>query len=172
MSRVFLVGFMGAGKSRVGEALAHHLGCRFVDLDERLSGRFNMSIPSVFETHGEVAFRAAEREELTVCAGLSNVVVATGGGAFCSDENRGIIHSSNTVSVFLDVPWPVLRERLDNDHSDRPLYDNAEMAHALYKERLPDYRRAQVTVFLGGSETPEEAAQEIAQAIQEAPCAT
>ena len=172
MSRVFLVGFLGAGKSSVGEALAHPLDSRFVDLDERLCGRFGMSIASVFETHGEAAFRAAEREELTVCAGLSDVVVATGGGAFCDDENRGIIHSSNAVSVFLDVPWPVLRERLDNDHSGRPLYDSADVAHALYEERLPHYRRAQMTVFLEGSETPAEAAREIVQALQEAPCAT
>jgi shikimate kinase len=163
---------MAAGKSSVGEALGRHLGYRFVDLDERLSRRFGMSIASVFETHGEAAFRAAEREELTVCAGLSDVVVATGGGAFCDDENRRIMHAPNAVSVFLDVPWPVLRKRLDHDHTGRPLYDDAALAQTLFEKRLPHYRRAQVTVFLEGSETPAEVAREIVQTLQEAPCAT
>lgn len=172
MSNIFLVGFMGAGKSSVGEALGHHLGYRFVDLDERLSRRFGMSIASVFETRGEAAFRAAEREELATCAELTDAVVATGGGAFCDDENRRIIHSSNALSVFLDVPWPVLRDRLDRDQTERPLYDSATLAHALFEERLPKYRRAQMTVALDGSETAAEVAREIVQALQEAPCAT
>ena len=172
MRNVFLVGFMGAGKSSVGEALGRHLDYRFVDLDERLSGRFGMSLSSVFESHGEAAFRAAEREELAACAGLEGVVVATGGGAFCDDENRRIIHSSNAVSVFLDVAWPVLRERLEKDHTGRPMYDSAGLAHALYEERLPQYRQASVTVALGGSETPADVAREIVLALQEAPCAT
>ena len=100
------------------------------------------------------------------------MVVATGGGAFCDDENRRLIHSSNSVSVFLDVPWPVLRERLDQDHTGRPLYVSAATARALFAERLPHYRRAQITVALEGSEKPAEVAREIAQALQETPCAT
>jgi len=172
MSNIFLVGFMGAGKSSVGEALGHHLGYRFVDLDDRLSKRFGMSISSVFEAHGEAAFRAAEREELAVCAGLEDVVVATGGGAFCDDENRKIIHSSDAVSVFLDVPWPVLQERLEKDHMGRPMYDNAPRVRALFEERLPHYRRAVVTTVLEGSEVPAEVARLIVRTLQEAPCAT
>ena len=172
MPKVFLVGFMGAGKSSVGEALGLHLDSLFVDLDDRLSERFQASIPDVFERHGEAAFRAAEREELAVCAGLHNVVVATGGGAFCDDENRTIIHSSGGVSVFLDLPWQVLRERLEGDHTDRPMYDSAARAQALFEERLPHYRRAVVTAFLDGTEAPGEVVDQVVQALQEAPCAT
>jgi shikimate kinase len=172
MSNVFLVGFMGSGKSSVGRALAQRLGLQVVDLDERLIQRFGVPIPEIFDAHGEPAFRAAEREELVRCCGLDDLVVATGGGAFCDGENRRIIHSSGGVSVFIDVPWPVLQDRLQADHSDRPMYSGAESALRLFEERLPHYRQADVIAALDGGESPDEAADRIAQALQGAPCAT
>jgi shikimate kinase len=172
MPRIFLVGFMGAGKSSVGEALAARLGYRFIDLDVEISARLGAAIPEIFDHHGEAAFRAVEREELARCAELTDVVVATGGGAFCSQANRNIIHGRGCVSVFLELPWEELEKRLASDHRERPKYDDAEQARRLYDERLPDYRRAMATVLLGGLESADEVAERVVAKLGEVSCVT
>jgi len=171
MPRVFLVGFMGAGKSSIGAALADRLGLRFVDLDEEISRRHGAPIPEIFARCGEAAFRTAESDELARCAELDDVVVATGGGAFCSEANREVIHRGGCVSVFLDLPWAVLRQRLTHDQSERPMYDNTNQARQLFEERLPHYRRALVRVSLAGDEDPDEVAGRVVETLREAPCA-
>jgi shikimate kinase len=172
MRSVFLVGFMGAGKSSVGAALAVRLGYRFIDLDEEISGRFGATIPEVFRHQGEAAFRAVEGEELARCADLTDVVVATGGGAFCIEANRQIIHDGEGVSVYLELPWEELGKRLEADHLERPKYDDVDQARRLYEERLPHYRRAMVTVSLEGLESSDEIAERILRKLGEASCAT
>ena len=172
MRNVFLVGFMGAGKSLVGAALAARRGHRFIDLDERLRERFEASIPEIFAVHGEGVFRAAETDELARCADEQGVVVATGGGTFCIGANREIISGSKGVSVYLDLPWEELDRRLAVDNSGRPKYDDREQARSLYEERQPEYRRADVVIALKGSENPDEVADKILEALREvAPCA-
>lgn len=172
MHSVFLVGFMGAGKSSVGAALAARLGCRFIDLDHEVGARFGAAIPEIFERYGEAAFRAAEREELVHCVDLPDVVVATGGGAFCDEVNQRIIHDRGGVSVYLELPWEVLERRLAADHHERPKYNHADQARQLFEMRLQHYRRAKVTVSLGGRESSEAIAESILSRLQEASCAT
>jgi shikimate kinase len=170
MSNIFLVGFMGAGKTSVGQALAERLDYQFLDLDERLSARFGMTINEVFQDHGEGVFREAEAEELHQAADLERCVVATGGGAFCSEINRLAIAGSGGVSVFLDVPWEVLRSRLQGATSDRPMFGDAISARGLFDRRLPCYRQATLTVGVTEHEKPEETAERIREALQEVPC--
>jgi shikimate kinase len=173
MHRIFLVGFMGAGKTSVGEALAKQLSIRFVDLDESLCRRFGMTISEVFERHGEPAFRTTETEELAAAASLEEgSVVATGGGAFCREENRRLIEAAGGISVYLHLPWDVLRRRLESDHDGRPMYSDRERAYQLWSERQPHYRLATLTVELTGEERPDEVAEIVAEALREAPCAT
>lgn len=172
MRSIFLVGFMGAGKSSIGAAVAGRIGYRFVDLDQEISTRLGAPITEIFADRGQAAFRVAEHDELARVAGLENVVVATGGGAFCDPINRDLIHRSGGVSVFLDLPREELLERLAAENSDRPMYDDADQARRLFEERLPEYRRAMVRVPLTGSENPSEAAELVINALQEAPCAT
>ena len=144
MVNIYLVGFMGAGKTSLGRQLARHLDARFLDLDHELSRSFGCSIPEVFERSGEAAFRAAETDLLRKLSAKSGLVVATGGGAFSTDGNRRIIEESGGVSVFLDVPWdraattPRTRQRRSTRVPD------AEQARRLFEERLPHYRRATV----------------------------
>jgi shikimate kinase len=171
MRSVFLVGYMGAGKSSVGAAVADRLGLRFIDLDDEISRRLGVPIPEIFTSRGEAAFRAAESAELARCAALDDVVVATGGGAFCSAANREAMHGAGSVSVFLDLPWAVLQERLARDNSDRPMYDDTNQARQLFEERLPHYRRALVQVSLVGDEDPDEVAGRVVEALRETPCA-
>ena len=171
MCSIFLIGFMGAGKTSVGEVLAERLGYRFIDLDQRLCESFGTTIPEVFESHGEEAFREAEREELVRCADGQKLVVATGGGAFCSQANREIIRASGGLSVFLDLPWEALDARLAGDHAGRPKYGDAGQAHRLLENCLPDYRQATMVVELVGTESAEEAADLVMAVLEEAPCA-
>ena len=161
MSNIYLVGFMGAGKSSVGAALAARVGHRFIDLDERLGERFGVSIPEVFAVHGEGIFRAAETDELIRCADEQDTVVATGGGAFCVGANREIISGSEGVSVYLDLPWEELDRRLAADNGGRPMYDDAEQARSLFENRRPEYLRADVVIALEGSEIPDEVAKRV-----------
>ncbi|MBO5719000.1 MAG: AAA family ATPase, partial [Bacteroidales bacterium] len=79
MKTIFLVGYMGCGKSSLGRALAEQLGCEFIDLDNYIEQQAQQTIPSLFETRGEEAFRLLERSCLAEMAGRQNVVVATGG---------------------------------------------------------------------------------------------
>lgn len=172
MRCVFLVGFMGAGKSSVGAALAARLGSRFVDLDEEIASSLGAPIPEIFAGRGEAAFREAESETLTLVAKLDDVVVATGGGAFCSDDNRKSIHASGGISVFLDLPWTELQHRLARDHSDRPMYDSAGQAQGLFDSRRPHYLQAMVRIVVDGTEDPDDVAGRVVDALQEVPCAT
>lgn len=172
MVNIYLVGFMGAGKTSVGEALAGRLGARFLDLDDLLRQRFGCPIAEVFDTHGEGVFRAAETEELLRVARQEGLVVATGGGAFSSEANRKSISDSGGISVFLDPPWEIVQRRLEEDNAGRPMYAGSGQARSLYDERMPHYRRATVTVSLAGHETPAEVADTIADAVREATCAT
>ena len=172
MSNIYLVGFMGAGKTSVGAALAARLGYDFLDLDERLSERFGAPICEVFSDCGEEAFRVAETEELDRSTAFERCVVATGGGTFCSEANREIIFGAGGIAVFLDAPWEVLRRRLPGENVDRPKFGDAERAQLLLSRRLPHYRKATVTVATTADETPARTAARVADVLREAACAT
>jgi len=172
MSNVYLVGFMGAGKTSVGAALAAHLGYGFLDLDERLSERFGAPIREIFDDSGEEIFRVAETEELSRSTDLERVVVATGGGTFCSEANREIIFGAGGVSVFLDAPWEELCRRLPGENLDRPMFGDEEMARLLLSRRMSHYRQATLTVAVKADDTPLQTASRVVEALREAPCAT
>lgn len=166
MTNVYLVGFMASGKSSVGAALAGLLDWQFEDLDARLCRRFDTSIAEVFARVGEATFRAAETEALRATARQTGLVVATGGGAFCCGTNRRIMADAGRT-VFLDVPWAVLAGRLAGSEHERPLHRGVDASRRLLERRLPCYLQAEITVSLDGSETPQEAAELVADALGE-----
>lgn len=169
---MYLVGFMGAGKSALGKLLAARLGFAFLDLDAHLVERFGMAIREVFERLGEERFRAAEREALRWTTTLERTVVATGGGAFCSLANRDLIRAAGGRSVFLDLPWAALADRLQGDQSERPKFGGLEAAHRLYQERRPHYLEATVIVRLDGTEPEDAVLERILELTAGAACAT
>lgn len=172
MSNLYLVGFMGAGKSRIGSALAREIGYEFLDLDERLEEELRMSIREVFDRFGEAYFRVAERQVLQWSTGLDDTVVATGGGAFCSPANREVIHAAGGRSIFLDVPFEVLAQRVQIDQTERPKFVSLDEAENLYSERRPHYLQATWSVLLNGSESPNDVARRIVGVMAGAACAT
>ncbi len=159
--RIFLVGFMGSGKSTIGRALARRLGMLFWDLDARIEAGLRMSVAELFARHGEAAFRQAESRHLAACAGLTEVVVAAGGGTFCSEENRAAIMRLG-VSVFLDAPWGEIVRRLPGKREERPLFASLAQARSLYLARLTFYRMADLQVSPEEGEDAEALAARIA----------
>ena len=145
---IFLVGFMGSGKSTVGRALADELGWGFVDLDEDIEKREGMAISQIFDTRGEAEFRKAEtaalRERVRLIERGKPFVVALGGGAFLSDENFEIV-SNNGVSVWLDCPFSMVERRLAG-FEHRPLARDPEKLRELFAVRRAGYARADYSV--------------------------
>jgi len=159
MDTIFLVGFMGAGKTTIGEKLAHILKVPFFDLDLEIEKSQKKSIPTIFKEDGENTFRQYETEELRKIP-TKNAVVSTGGGIVSKDEN---IHYllKNGVVVYLDAPIEVIYSRVSND-SNRP---NAHQKtknelELLFKKRLPYYEKAHLTIHTSGK-IPDEIIMEI-----------
>lgn len=141
---IFLVGFMGSGKSTVGQLLAERLGWEFVDLDDEIARRQGVTISEIFEQSGEPFFRDLEHRALVeqaelVAAGRPRVV-ALGGGTFAVARNREQVESAG-VSVWLDCPVTELWARVSG-HDHRPLAQDRARFEALYEERRPAYGRA------------------------------
>ncbi len=164
--RVFLVGFMGCGKSAVGRVLAGTLGVPFVDLDAVITEVMGATIAEVFSRHGEAFFRKEETRQLAKVSGLPRVVVATGGGTFCSSRNREIIEGACGVTVFLDVEWSALLARLPGKNLDRPKFRSPEEARLLMERRRPSYEMAAIHLRLTGEESPEEVARRVLERME------
>ncbi len=152
---LFIVGFMGAGKSTVGRALARHLGWRFADLDEDIASREQMSIPEIFEKRGETEFRRAEQDALQrrindVSRGVP-WVIAVGGGCFAQSENLDLIQNHG-VTIWLDAPLEMLRSRVGGANN-RPLARDPVKFEELFHERRPCYAKAdyRIPIDAGGS---------------------
>lgn len=165
---VFLVGFMGAGKTAVGGTLSQRLGWQFEDLDERIQSREAQTIEQIFRLAGEAGFRIVEHEtirELLASLGPSNRVVALGGGAFVQPENAALLRKAGFPIVFLDAPVEELWRRCQQQMVERPLRQNWEQFRDLYQTRRPHYLAAVLHVETAGKEV-ETVAAEIAHALR------
>jgi shikimate kinase len=142
---VFLVGFMGAGKTSVGRSLSRRLGWIFEDLDDRIQTRTGRSIAELFRDLGEGEFRrletAALRELLNELS-RGPRVVALGGGAFAQSENAGLIESTGARVIFLDGPADELFRRCEQEQRTRPLLQDANQFRELYERRRSSYLKA------------------------------
>ena len=143
---VILVGFMGAGKSSVGRLLARRLGRCFVETDDMIVAREGCSIPTIFATHGEEYFRAAEAEAVRLLALKRGDVIATGGGLPCREGMPEALRELGTV-VWLAGDLASLYARAQRA-GERPMLAGRTWAdvEALYRAREPFYRRADLTV--------------------------
>ena len=173
-ARIFLVGFMGAGKSTIGPLLARRLSWNFVDADAYLERSIGKSIADIFLEHGEPYFRQLESAILAELAEHDQLVLALGGGIVESEENRRLMSSSaNTCMIFLDAPLEVLVRRCDDSSGSgfRPLLIERECLASRYRARLPLYRQAHITVPTDGL-TPEAVADLIFDRLQDTSVAT
>jgi shikimate kinase len=150
---VFLVGFMGAGKSSVGRALSLRLGWGFEDLDDRIQAREGRSVGQIFRESGESGFRRVEADavrELIGELGSSPRVVGLGGGAFVQPENAALLAQTHAPIVFLDAPADELFRRCQQEQVERPLLQDRERFRQLYEARRPGYMTGTVRVETTG----------------------
>ena len=166
---IFLVGFMGAGKTSVGRALAEKLAWDFEDLDTRIEARERLTVAEIFRKHGESGFREREHVALRTLLeehdSTSPIVVALGGGAFVQPENMSLLSLAERPSVFLDTPVEDLWERCKAPgEPERPLRTVPVQFRALHERRLAHYEQAAIRIETAGK-TIQQIAEEIVQIL-------
>ena len=145
--KIYLVGFMAAGKTSLARELGRRLDWRVEDIDDRIESKERLPVASIFATHGEAHFRAVERAVVQELLAPRHVVVATGGGTFVEPESRALIKADGAV-FWIDVPMAQLVARLPLDGS-RPLATSRQQFEELFHARRLAY--AQAHVRLDGS---------------------
>jgi shikimate kinase len=172
VNSVFLVGFMGAGKTSVGRALGQRLNWIFEDLDDRIQSREGRTVAEIFQDSGETEFRRAEhaalQHVLQELRGGGARIVALGGGAFVQKENATLLKAFSAPTVFLDAPIEELWQRCCTQASEtgaeRPLLRSVEQFRKLYETRRNSYRKAALKVQTG-KRTVESISAEIEQKL-------
>jgi shikimate kinase len=142
--KLYLVGFMGAGKTSVGRALGRRMGWRFDDIDHQIEAREHQRVAEIFARQGESYFRSVERAVLLDLLPQRHAVVATGGGTFVDPENRATMLSDGAVA-WLDVPLERVIERVPAD-GRRPLAADRVQMEQLYARRRAAYSQAHVRI--------------------------
>jgi shikimate kinase len=152
--RVFLVGFMCSGKSRIGRELAERMGLRHIDIDRMIEQRIGPITPW-FQKNGEAAFRDLEKKVLADLLTTERVVISTGGGTPMEFDNMKRMLAAGTV-VYLDVPFDELMPRVEQKGGDRPMLFGLtgaalkERVEELLAARMPVYQQAQMRVRASG----------------------
>lgn len=137
MKRIFLIGYMGAGKTTVGRKLAKEMNLSFIDLDLYIEGRYHRSIRQLFAERGEEAFRDIEKRLLYEVAEFEDVLVSTGGGTPCFFDNMEFMNMAGTT-IYLKVSVDELASRLESCKQTRPVLQNrsGEELRSFIKENL------------------------------------
>ncbi|MBO4874260.1 MAG: shikimate kinase [Bacteroidales bacterium] len=155
--RIFLVGFMGAGKSVIGRRLAKSLDLSFYDLDEEIESRYKMSVSSIFQKYDEACFRKLETTVLESFSEKDKFVLSCGGGTPCFGNNMELMNSLGTT-IYIKVQTEELSSRISASYHKRPLTEgksDAELADyvaATLKAREPFYAKSKITVDATGTD--------------------
>lgn len=162
---IFLCGFMGCGKSTIGQILAKKSGCGFCDTDELIVKNQGMTIPEIFSQKGEPYFRTVEAETVKSLCGKSTVV-ACGGGAMQNFETAETVRNNGGIIVYLNVPFEVCYDRIKDD-TNRPIVMNntKEQLEEIYNNRRDIYMKNS-TVMVEAVGSPAEIAGSIIEIIR------
>jgi len=163
---VFLVGFMGAGKTTVGKILADKTRYEYLDADKVIEKRAGATITQIFSEHGEPYFRDLESESLEELAKNGNQVIATGGGVIQRDRNWDAM-KKNGITIYLKASVETIWDRIKDD-TTRPLLqveDPLETARDLLNNRTPMYEKADI-IFITDDFSPEQIADEILELLK------
>lgn len=163
---IYLVGFMGSGKSTVGPLVAQKTGRPFYDLDKLIEEKKEMTISNIFESRGEQFFRELESQCLYEAQSLTPYVMALGGGAFQSEVNRKLL-AKQGLTVWIKAPFDLIKERCSKK-THRPLAKDPMRLKTLFDLRKKHYRTAdiQVNVML---KSPQQICDEILQELATLP---
>lgn len=148
--KIFLIGFMGCGKTTLGKKLASKTGFQFIDLDKLIEEAAGKTIPQYFAEHGETAFRELERDVLQSASYHENAIIATGGGAPCYFDNMEWMNKAG-LTVYISLPAAALASRLEKAEEVRPVLKDHKGAALVQfiagklEEREPFYSKAKIT---------------------------
>ena len=159
---IVLCGFMGSGKSTIGNLLSKKMGMAFIDLDAYIEKKENKSVSQIFADSGEEYFRQLEKNAVKELAYKKSVILATGGGTLTFRENVDILKNADNKIILLDLPVEVVAQRLKND-TKRPLLnrpDKETVMRELYEKRLPVYKNA-ADIVVNASNSPMQVCMEI-----------
>jgi shikimate kinase len=166
--RIFLIGFMGAGKTSVGRVLAARLGWKFTDLDNIIETREQQTVAAIFATRGEAAFRKAESAALADLLrdklASPSQVIALGGGTFVQPENRAALEQAGATTILLEAPLEELQRRCQGAGNARPLAGDVVTFQELFAARQSAYALARHRVDTMGKSV-EQVAEEIEQQV-------
>ena len=146
-TRIFLIGFMGSGKSTLGAQLARLVGYQFIDMDYMIEETAEMSIPEIFNDHGEEVFRKWEYDILNELCRREKLVISTGGGAPCHSNMMDLMNTHGTT-IYLKLSPEALKTRLIQSSTERPLImgksepELLDFIKSLLEEREKFYNRA------------------------------
>lgn len=158
---IILCGFMGCGKSTIGNLLSKKTGMSFIDLDSYIEQKENKTVAEIFADNGEDYFRQLERDASKELSQKKSLVIATGGGTLTFQENVDAFKTSGKI-VLLDVPVEVVSERLQGD-TTRPLLNRPDKEQAmreLYEKRMPLYQSA-ADIVVNAANSPLQVCMEI-----------
>jgi len=153
-NRIYLVGYMGSGKTTVGRSLAQKLGFQFIDIDLFIENRYRKTISDIFFEKGEETFRIMEHKALEELSLFENVVISTGGGAPCFHNNMDLMNKTG-FTVYLKVKPEELVKRLKNGQNKRPLLKDKTADEMLFfiaenlNKRNPYYSQAEYILDAG-----------------------
>lgn len=150
---IYLIGYMGSGKSTIGFLLANKLKWSFFDLDEIIENENKCKIYQIFDRYGENYFREIESKVLLEVSKKNEAVISAGGGVILKEENRKIIKQTG-ISIWLKWELPNLIKNIKADESLRPLYKDEETFKLLYQKREKFYEEADIVIKCDGR-TPE-----------------
>lgn len=156
---IYLLGFMGSGKSTAGALLARQFGWPFIDLDSTIEAGQGVSIRAIFENAGEPFFRQIERAALTEASKTEPAVISLGGGTWIQKANMEFVRATGGATIWLECGLEELRRRCASVQN-RPLFKDPESFAQLYNDRVPYYRLAEHHVATEGL-TPDEVVQKI-----------
>lgn len=148
---VYIIGFMGSGKTTAGKRLASLLGWSFIDLDKKIEEHTGKKIPEIFSQNGENYFRGIEAQLLRKLKSSSSTVISTGGGTPCYGDNMDFL-TENGLTVYLKLTPAELKSRLSESKSERPLIKNLDQENlkTFIEEKLADrekwYSRSDIIV--------------------------
>ena len=159
---IVLCGFMGSGKSTIGNLLSKKMGMAFIDLDAYIEKKENKSVSQIFADSGEEYFRQLEKNAVKELAYKKSVILATGGGTLTFRENVDVLRNADNKIILLDLPVEVVEQRLQGD-TKRPLLnrpDKEKVMRELYEKRLPLYRNA-ADIVVNAANSPMQVCMEI-----------
>ncbi|MDR0348643.1 MAG: shikimate kinase [Tannerella sp.] len=150
MKRIFLVGYMGAGKTTIGKELSGQMHLSFIDLDYFIEGRYHKTVSQLFAERSEEGFRKIEQNTLHEVAGFEDIIISTGGGAPCFYDNMSFMNLTGTT-VYLRVSAQELANRIEPCKYTRPVLSHlsgeelTRFVAASLAERSPYYEQAHIT---------------------------